>query len=534
MTTSVIVDKTGPARPGPGAGPASGPGRPATATNGSTWPGPPVGPTGPQPGPPADLHKPVPGPGRPGTGPGQPGQDEPYERPWMRRAKKQADTGPGRADTGPDDPKRARLIVRLERFALLLVAAAGGCAMYFSGWSMWHVIEDKFGLTDPWQILPMFLLFDIAGVACAVLAFLNLLATKRRGWAYPLVWVFAVASGLMSASDGTNDTSRAMRFAAPVVVAILFELYLSYRHHADTGDENWLLKLLQPLRAKWGLLDPKKTNTEAARAAAVGKLATLAYDLHQLPQETKKERKRRAAAEKLFLKNLRAAVERFELADDDAMLQSVRAGVAVMHGAIQQTAPGSLDDVNPWTRAHDAVTASVEADRLRLQLEADVAIAAAQAEAERARTERDIRLAEIEQQALAAERAAQARREVELARIAADQAAAQAAAKAAAAAAARRTADDERRTNPNPNPDPAPNGNGGVNQKTFAEDTESLRKLAAMPQFATAAPKRNEIVEALGCGNGKGSRLVARIAEAGKWPVPGTEPLPVPTEGAAA
>jgi hypothetical protein len=235
----------------------------------------------------------------------------------------------------------------LERAGFALVFLAMGCAMYFSGWGMWHVIEDKFDLAGrPEMIVPMFLLFDLAGIACAILALWSLLARSTRGAAYPLVWVFAALSGLMSATDGTNPTAQVTRFAAPLVAAGLFELLLSIKQHVQTGTESWVMRKFRPLLARLRLLDPEVSSSEAARRAAVGRLATLAYRMHQLGDGTWRRRK----AQRKFLRNLRAAVERHQIASDDDMIQAVRAGVAVLHGAVAQTAPDALDDVNPWTR----------------------------------------------------------------------------------------------------------------------------------------------------------------------------------------
>ena len=244
-------------------------------------------------------------------------------------------------------PSRSRWLTGLEIAGFILVGLAMACAMYFSGWSMWHVIADKFGLVGrPELIVPMFALFDLAGTACAVLATWSLLTRGKRGAAYPLVWLFSLLSGLMSASDGTNLTAQAMRFAAPAVAAGLFELLLSIKRQHVTGEESWILRLLQPLRARLGLLDPKQTDSDAARAAAVGKLATRAYAMHQHRAGTW----RRKRAERRYLRKIRAAVERFGIATDEEMIQSVRAGVAVLHGAVDQTKPENVADASPWVR----------------------------------------------------------------------------------------------------------------------------------------------------------------------------------------
>lgn len=231
-------------------------------------------------------------------------------------------------------------------------------AMYFSGWSMWHVIEDKFGLTGkPELIIPMFVLFDLAAISCALLAVYNRLSRRPLGIPYLMVWVFSAVSGLMSATDGKNLTSQAMRFAAPLVAATMLELLLSAKKHADAGTDGWITRALRPVKARLGLLDRVQSDDQAARAAAAGKLATRAYRMHQL----KTGSRRRKFAERKFLRKLRAAIERHGIATDAEMITEVQASLATLFSAVDGTSPEAVRNMSPWSRpAAPEVPARVE------------------------------------------------------------------------------------------------------------------------------------------------------------------------------
>jgi hypothetical protein len=238
--------------------------------------------------------------------------------------------------------KRAMMIGSTTTVALSMASA-----MYFSGWSMWHVIEDKFGLAGrPELVTPMFVLFDLAAISCALLAIFNLLSSRPRGVPYLMVWVFSAASGLMSATDGHNLTSQIMRFAAPLVAATMLELLLSAKKHADAGTEGWVVRALRPIKARFGMLDRAQTDTEAARAAAAGKLAVLAYRMHQLPDGAR----RRKIAERRFLRRLRSSIERHSIASDGEMVELIQAGLATMYAAVAGTSAESVATLNPWAR----------------------------------------------------------------------------------------------------------------------------------------------------------------------------------------
>jgi hypothetical protein len=246
--------------------------------------------------------------------------------------------------TPPDLAKRRRL-------GRGLVVFAAAIALFVSGWGMWHFFDDLPGVDDWYMIVPMFLLFDVAGIASAVNARINRLAYGRMGIEGWLVWLFAGLSGAMSASDATGRAA-AVRFSAPLVAAILFELLIrGERKDAQGVTDGPMARLKRRFLARVGLLDSiGQSDEDAAKRAASGRLATLAYRMHQLPVGTRGRRR----AEAKFQRKLRSATERLQLASDEDTIANVRLHLAAMYQAVVGTAPDAVADLNLWQAANIA------------------------------------------------------------------------------------------------------------------------------------------------------------------------------------
>jgi hypothetical protein len=242
----------------------------------------------------------------------------------------------------PDLAKRRRL-------GRGLVVFAAAIALFVSGWGMWHFFDDLPGVDDWYMIVPMFLLFDVAGIASAVNARINRLAYGRMGIEGWLVWLFAGLSGAMSASDA-EGRAAAVRFSAPLVAAILFELLIrGERKDAQGVTDGPMARLKRRFLARVGLLDSiGQSDEDAAKRAASGRLATLAYRMHQLPVGTRGRRR----AEAKFQRKLRGATERLQLASDEDTISNVRLHLAAMYQAVVGTAPDAVADLNLWQAAN--------------------------------------------------------------------------------------------------------------------------------------------------------------------------------------
>ena len=252
----------------------------------------------------------------------------------------------------PDLRKRRRV-------GLVLVVIAAAIAMFVSGWGMWHFFDDLPGLDDWYMILPMFLLFDIAAVACAVNARVNRVAYKRMGIEGWLVWAFAGLSGAMSASDAQGRAATAVRFAAPLVAAVLFELLIRGESRDLKGGDGPIARVTRRIKARLGLLESLgESDQEAAKRVAAGRLATLAYRMHQI-DVTKHPRGRRRAAAK-FHRRLRAATERLQFASDTEMINAVRVHLAALYQSVSGTSETAVADLNLWKAADHLPTVPTE------------------------------------------------------------------------------------------------------------------------------------------------------------------------------
>jgi hypothetical protein len=237
------------------------------------------------------------------------------------------------------------------RFGKLLVGAAVIPAAITSGWGMWTTIADIVGATAADQkmelIVPIFLLFDLAALACAVNARINRVAYGRMGVEGWLVWAFAVLSGLMSMSEGTSGKERALRFAAPLVAAVLFELLIRGERKDATGELGVVEILLRRWKARFGLGQPEQSEREQERAAMCSRLAALAYRMHGLPQGW---RRRRATAR--YHRKLRVANQRYGFGADAEMVAATRQHLAALYQSVSGTSETAVGDLNLWRAAN--------------------------------------------------------------------------------------------------------------------------------------------------------------------------------------
>lgn len=254
---------------------------------------------------------------------------------------------------GPPPPSKHEALidpeslVRRRRILRVLTVAAAGVAMFASGWGMWTFFSDLPRLNHWYLILPMFLLFDLAAVACAWGARINRLSYGRMGIEGWLVWVFATASGLMSSSDA-DGRAAAVRFAAPMVAAILFELLIRGERRDLTHFEGPLARIRRRILARLGLLDDVDQDDEsAARSRMSAKLAALAYRVH----ETTDGSWRRRRAVRRYHRRLRIASVRMGFATNDEMIDEVRLHLDALYRSVSGTAPAAVADLNVWQSA---------------------------------------------------------------------------------------------------------------------------------------------------------------------------------------
>jgi hypothetical protein len=238
-------------------------------------------------------------------------------------------------------------LARRRRILRVLTVAAAAVAMFASGWGMWTFFADLPRLNHWYLILPMFLLFDLAAVACAWGARINRLTYGRMGVQGWLVWLFAATSGFMSSSDASGRES-AVRFAAPVVAAILFELLIRGERRDLTHFEGPIDRIRRRLLARLGLLDDVDQDDEsAARSRMAAKLAAAAYRVHQTKDGTRARRRTLAR----YHRRLRVASVRMGFATDQDMIDEVRVHLDALYRSVSGTAPAAVADLNVWQSA---------------------------------------------------------------------------------------------------------------------------------------------------------------------------------------
>lgn len=245
-------------------------------------------------------------------------------------------------------------LARQRRILTGFTLAAVGAAMFGSGWGMWTFFNDLPRLHGKWYlILPMFLLFDLATVACAWAARINRLAYGQMGIQGWLVWLFAIASGLMSSSD-TGGRESALRFAAPMVAAVLFELLIRGERRDLTNHEGPVARLRRRAMATLGLLDDvDQDDEEAARTRTAARIATLAYRMH-----TATSWRRRDMARRRYHRVVQKATIRMGFATDLDMIDAVRTNLDALYRSVTGTSADAVADLNVWNVTTPVVAAT--------------------------------------------------------------------------------------------------------------------------------------------------------------------------------
>ncbi|TCC33911.1 hypothetical protein E0H75_42415 [Kribbella capetownensis] len=233
---------------------------------------------------------------------------------------------------------------RRRKVGMVLVLVACAAAMTTSGWGMWTFLNDLGRL--PWpMVTAMFLLFDAAAVACAWLGRINRLQNGRMGAEGALVWVFAVLSGVVSASDADGREAW-IRFLAPMVAAVMFELLIRGERRDLTNHEGPVARIRRRALARFGLLDDiDQDDEQAARSRTAARLATLAYRVHQTKPDT--AARRRAVGR--YHRRLRVANERMGFATNAEMVRDVRIHLDSLFRSVSGTSAEAVTDVDVWS-----------------------------------------------------------------------------------------------------------------------------------------------------------------------------------------
>lgn len=250
-----------------------------------------------------------------------------------------------------------------------LTLAAAGIATAVAVSGMWRVFGDVLGFTGPGRIaLAGFL--EIALMVSAIRARRALRETGSVGVDGAAVWAMALLSAVLATADA-DGLAKAVRFAAPLVAAWLWERGMAAERRAATGPRAriaWRWTRAH-LAVRLGLADPAARAVDdidrARRLARLTKarIRLAVLETSQLPRLLAiltGQPLRIAYATWRLQRHALAAVEHLHLGLDPTITGTIRTTVAAVTGLRDATAPAALAASSPW--AHPALPHAGHAD----------------------------------------------------------------------------------------------------------------------------------------------------------------------------
>jgi hypothetical protein len=244
----------------------------------------------------------------------------------------------------------------------VLTLAAAGIATGVAVNGMWRVFGDALGFTGPGRVaLAGFL--EIALMVSALRARRSLREHGTVGVDGAAVWAMAGLSAVLAASDA-QGLARAVRFAAPLVAAWLWERGMAADRRAHHGPGQVIAwRLTRQRIAVWaGLADPaERDTTDVDRRRRLARLTRARLRLavletSRLPKwldvATARPLRKAWAAWRLQRQAL-AAVEYLALGSDPAVTATITMTVAAVVGLPAATTPAALAHRSPWTAIGD-------------------------------------------------------------------------------------------------------------------------------------------------------------------------------------
>lgn len=245
---------------------------------------------------------------------------------------------------------RATLLV-----ANLLTVVAAGLATAVSASGMWKFFTDILG-DSPLRYAFLWFI-EVALFASALLARARLLrdpANASTGVDGIAVWVFASLTASLSASDSDSLREVALRLAAPLVAAWMWERALAAERNARTGTTtrriHWTLTLERVF--VWLHLAEAQGRdvTEIDRVRRRARLGRARLNLYLLQGKKTSARRLRRAHNKVIRRAMQAA-EHAGLADiPDAATEreAIQMYMATIYGIVDATSPEAVAHLNAW------------------------------------------------------------------------------------------------------------------------------------------------------------------------------------------
>lgn len=251
--------------------------------------------------------------------------------------------------TGSPDPAKVTGMTKPRRnLQNLLTAAVGLIATAVQAQGMWNFFGDQFHITNPWLRAGMFAFIELAILASALRARRHRIDTGKVGFDGVAVWVLAVISGILSATDAHTTGAILGRLIVPLIAAWMFERAISVERSDKVGVLDGIPWRLTPERVLvWlRLADPTdRTVADVARTHRLSQLARMAYRLDQTPAS--KVRKR-ARLERQVTRRLLKVNAELRLATNPIVMAELRLNLATLFQALGQMTPGAVSDLSPW------------------------------------------------------------------------------------------------------------------------------------------------------------------------------------------
>ncbi|WP_144118374.1 hypothetical protein [Catellatospora sichuanensis] len=245
---------------------------------------------------------------------------------------------------------RATLLV-----ANILTVIAAALATMVSASGMWKFFTDILG-QSPLRYA-FFWFIEVALFASALLARARLLRDPKAGTGVDgaAVWFFAALTASLSALDADSFREVALRLAAPLVAAYMWERALAAERSVRLGSTvkhiNWTVTL-ERVFVWLHLAEAKGRNvTEVDRARRRARLGRARLNLYLLQSRKKPSARQLRRAHGRVIRLAMAAAEHTGLADfPDATTEreAIQMYMATLYGFVEATTPEAVAHLNAW------------------------------------------------------------------------------------------------------------------------------------------------------------------------------------------
>jgi hypothetical protein len=227
-----------------------------------------------------------------------------------------------------------------------LTAAVALIVTAASATGMWNYFGDVLHISNTWARAALFSVIELSLLVSALRARRHRIDYGRAGVDDAAVWVLAVLTGALAATDEHTPGAVAGRLALPLVAAWLFERAISAeRSDSEDGKKDAEIHWrVTPERvAVWlRLADAQDRGVaEVDRARSLARLARIAYRAHTA-------RLFRALEQRRLRRRLATANETLGLVSDPLAVDALRAGVALLYEAVDRTTRAAVASASPW------------------------------------------------------------------------------------------------------------------------------------------------------------------------------------------